>query len=310
MNLAEQLQQLYAQYGDIPGITIELHKELIAIAIKNKHASATVFLQGAQISQYQRHQQATTLWLSPECDYKQGQALRGGIPICWPWFGDINRNPEIIKQQYNDLPVLPAHGLVRDVDWQLDNITSLDDGSNQLKLSLDLSPNDQTVWPYESHLSCTITIGPQLHIEFTVRNTDEQSFSYSSALHSYLAVDGIEGVSIIGLDGSEFIDGLDDWQSKTQQGPVTIDGEVDRIYQTNHSTITVNDKGYNRDISLNSQGSNSCVIWNPWIEKSKRLSCFDDLAYQEMLCIETANVLDDIITLAPQQDHTLALTIR
>ena len=164
MNLADQIQALYAQYGEIPGVSIEIHKELIAIAIQNTHAKATIFLQGAQIAQYQRHNEAATLWLSPECDYKEGHPLRGGIPICWPWFGDFNKNPAPLQQQYDNSQSLPAHGFARNKQWSLDSLTPLQDGSTQLVFSLQLSPEAETYWHFNCALRYTVTIGKTLTV--------------------------------------------------------------------------------------------------------------------------------------------------
>ncbi|MEH6604537.1 MAG: hypothetical protein V7711_03060, partial [Pseudomonadales bacterium] len=141
-DIASTMQQLYAQFGELPGVTIELHKELIAISVVNQAATATVFLQGAQLSHYQLPNQHPIIWCSDLCDYSEGQSLRGGIPVCWPWFGDLNRNPDKLKQQVTGLDA-PAHGFVRKQIWQLDNVQILNDKTTQLVLSLAVRKNEQ-----------------------------------------------------------------------------------------------------------------------------------------------------------------------
>ncbi len=125
VDIGQQMQQLYSQFGDLPGISIELHKQLLAIRVENKQATATVFLQGAQLSDYQKQGEQPIIWCSPHCDYQNGQSLRGGIPLCWPWFGDLARNPEPVRQHINQTTDAPAHGFVRNRLWSLSTVEIL-----------------------------------------------------------------------------------------------------------------------------------------------------------------------------------------
>lgn len=318
LSLAEQMQQLYKQYGELPGITIELHKELLAINVENKAANATVFLQGAQLSHYQINGQQPTVWCSEQCDYKTGQSLRGGIPICWPWFGDLDSNPETIQQQFDTSAIpadqAPAHGFARNVPWQLDNINIDSAELTQLTLSLDTQDNAPNYWPYSCRLQLTISIGKQLSLSLIVKNNSEQALSFSNALHTYFATGDIHQTQITGLENLNYLDSIDNWQTKTQQVSVSIDQEVDRIYQGTDEqemgkTVSVIDKQWQRVTSITSQGSNSGVLWNPWVDKSKQLSQFNDDDYQAMLCYETANVMEDCKLIAAGDSYTLGLTI-
>jgi glucose-6-phosphate 1-epimerase len=306
MNLAEQLQQLYQRFGDLPGISIELHKDLIAIAIDNQAASATVFLQGAQLSHYQPKGQQPVIWCSEHCDYAEGSPLRGGIPICWPWFGDFGKNPEQLRQQYpaSLAATAPAHGPVRSQLWQLDEIDIIDPATTRLQLSLIV---DQA--PLHCRLQYQLTIAKSLDCQLTVHNLSQQAFSFSGALHSYLAISDCDDVQLEGLDNCPYIDALQDWSRQQQIGVVNIAGEVDRIYYPTQPTTELIDQGFQRRLRLTSRGSHSTVVWNPWIDKARRLSQFGDEDYRQMLCIETANALDDLITLAPSEHHELGLSL-
>ncbi len=316
MDLGQQMQQLYQRFGDIDGITIELHKELLAIQVNNEQANATVFLQGAQLSQYQRQGERPLIWNSPLCDYQSGKPLRGGIPVCWPWFGDLNRNDKQVQTQINTINPA-AHGFARTAQWQLEDIVRVDAGHTRLQLSLPITADEHSEWPFASQLSLQLDIGDQLELCFTVHNQSMQAFSYSAALHSYFAVSDIDDIVINGLEQCNYIDCMDNWHSKQQQTSLIIDQEVDRIYYLNDRSnnteteqpISIIDQGWNRAINIASQGSNSAVLWNPWIEKSKHLSNFADDAYQKMLCIETANAAADFVTLEPQQSHQLILRL-
>jgi glucose-6-phosphate 1-epimerase len=308
INLGQQMQQLYGQFGSLPGITIELYKELLAVQVNNQAASATIFLQGAQLSHYQRNGEKPIIWCSDECDFKRGRSLRGGIPICWPWFGNISRNPEAVKIDIKgDHSSLAAHGLVRERLWQLHTIENLSDQKTRLTLKFALADDEDPSWPYASELQLTITVGDELTMELDVINRSSKTFNYASALHSYFSVDAIDQVSITGLDQLTYVDCMDQWSEKTQQGSLKIDQEIDRIYRGSNNTITLTEG--NSNTTVQSKGSNSAIVWNPWVEKSRALSHFNDTHFEQMLCIETANAEQDYVTLAPKDKHSMALIV-
>ncbi|WP_339338841.1 D-hexose-6-phosphate mutarotase [uncultured Oceanicoccus sp.] len=306
-DIGQQMQQLYSQFGQLAGVVIELHKELLAVRITNKAATATVFLQGAQLSHYQAVGQPAIIWCSNQCEYRKGEPLRGGIPICWPWFGDIRRNAEQVQQQIPAHNPMPAHGFVRNRVWDLLSIETPDPHSTTLHLQLKLADNQEPLWPYACELNMLITVSDTLSLDFAVTNLSANTVSFSSALHSYFGINAIDDTIVGGLDGLTYIDCLENWQPQQQHGSLVIDQEVDRIYRGTEHAITIKDA--KRRITLQSQGSHSAVVWNPWIEKSKRLSHFADDDYLRMLCIETANAEQDFIKLAPHKRHHLKLDI-
>jgi glucose-6-phosphate 1-epimerase len=306
MNIGQQMQALYSRFGDIDEVTIELHKELLAINIHNRAAEATVFLQGAQLSQYQPHKEQPVIWLSPDCEYKVGSPLRGGIPICWPWFGGLDKNPESIQQQVSS-SVGQAHGLVRALEWDVDfiKVISLDD--TELQMSLTLDANE--LWPFACKLVMKFTIGARLTLCFEVQNNDSRPFVFTNALHSYFAIGDITQTKISGLDNKPFIDALSDWEVFTQHGDITIDREIDRIYEINGEDVQITDSRWQRQISIGSKSSANAVVWNPWVEKSKRLSQFGDSSFRQMLCVESANTGNDSIALQPGERHIQVLDV-
>lgn len=307
-DISTTIQELYTKFGELSGIAIEIHKNLLAVSITNDSAEATIFLQGAQLSHFQCHGEQPTIWLSPSCDYKEGKPLRGGIPICWPWFGDLKHNPAIIQQQItSDQP--PSHGIVRTKPWQLDSISLVNTKQTEVVLTLKLDTNEDPRWPFACELRMQFTISDTLEMDFSVRNTDERPFSFSSALHSYFAVSTIEHTSISGLEHCQYLDCLEDWRRTIQQGEITIDQEVDRLYDTQGRSIHLKDRHWKRQLTIQSNNSRSAIIWNPWIEKTLQLDCFNDKDYQSMLCIESANAAHDLITLEPQHQHNLKTII-
>lgn len=263
--------------------------------------------QGAQILQYQEWQQPPLLWLSEQAQYQQGHGLRGGVPICWPWFGDLKRNPEPIQKMLSTDSPSPAHGLVRQQDWQ---VLNLEDAGDEVRFSLGFFSDGQLPgWPHIAELQLDIVLGQRLDISLTCRNTGEHDLHISQALHSYFAVGDIRQVQVEGLNGCQYIETLDHWKNMRQQGLLGFNGETDRIYLDTPERLSILDPAWQRRIHLHAQGSGSAVVWNPWIEKAKRLSQFAESDWQHMLCIETANVLEDALHMAPGAEHQLHLSL-
>lgn len=295
-----------------PTIQLQQSGDLPLLLVNNCSASAVIALQGAQVLRYQRQGTADQptqplLWLSDLAAYQRGQSVRGGIPVCWPWFGDLDRNPAAVQQQYsrNNAPApAPAHGLVRSCNWLIDSCSELDDETH---ITLRCPTAEMNLGNIE--LLLQITIGDSLRLQLRTTNNGNSNFVFTQALHSYFAISDIHTAAVEGLENTRYIETLENWTEKKQHGAVTFSGETDRIYLDIPEHIDIVDTAWQRNIQLYAKGSRSAVVWNPWIEKSKRLSQFAPEAWQHMLCIESANVLDDCIALAPAESHTLALTI-
>lgn len=304
IDLATQLQQLYQRFGQLPGVHIELHQNLVAVFIQSPKAQARVFLQGAQVSHFQPRGQAPVLFLSEANRYQQGQPLRGGIPISWPWFADLGRNPESLQHQFPDGG--PAHGFLRTSDWQLDDIRLFDD---IYELELSWQPDPEYGF-FNTRLSATIRVADALSIELKITNLDSQTWYYATALHSYFRVSDITNIRVTGLEGTTYLDCLQQWQSQHLPGALTVDQEVDRVFPTVPNHVRLEDPGLNRAIELTSHNLPSLVTWNPWIDKGAQLSQFQPADYKTMMCLENAALLDNLCQLAPNetQSHRLNVT--
>lgn len=279
--------------------------ELPALSVRNDHATALIALQGAQLLEFTPRDSQPVIWLSEQAKFKRGQSIRGGIPVCWPWFGDLARNPEAVRSGVRHADA-PAHGLVRAQDWLLDSVA---EGPTGTRIVLRYPGGPIPGWTHTAELTLTITIGATLQLQLHTRNTGTTPLTLSQALHTYLALSDIEQVEIRGLEGTPYIDTLQDWQEFRQQGPVHARGEVDRIYRQVPAHIQLFDAGWQRTLHLRMRNSATAVIWNPHIAKAQRLSQFAPDAWQRMLCIETANVLDDSLDLAPAAAQSLELEI-
>lgn len=282
--------------------------QLACWRVRTANAELLVAQQGAQILSYQRDGERPLIWLSEQAEFKQGQSVRGGVPLCWPWFGDLRRNPQAVQALYRGGSLVPAHGLVRGLDWQLLGI-DCQDHSVILDFVFNSLEQPQTEWPHAAELQLRIRLDDQLHLELSNRNLGDTPLTISQALHSYFAVGDIRQARVEGLRGCRYIDTLDNWLERQQSDTLSFHGETDRIYLDTPAQLSIVDPVWQRRIHLHSSGSGSAVLWNPWIDKARRLSqCAED-AWQGMLCVEHANVLNDLLVLAPGAQHRLSVSL-
>jgi glucose-6-phosphate 1-epimerase len=281
--------------------------ELNCLHINHEKFFAEICLQGAQLTKFTPTNKPDLIWLSSTAEYNIAQGLRGGIPICWPWFGSMAKNPANIQQQVSNNIFdyeTSAHGFVRTLEWSLTEYTESKLGV-ELTLTIQQSAETLKIWPFEFNLTCRFILTDTLEIRLETTNLSAQVMHFSQALHSYFPTSNIHNTKIIGAKQQNYIDALDDWKIKKQDLSLLIAEEVDRIYfgKSNYKILTAK-----QTIGIKSN-SNSSVIWNPWIDKSKRLSQFSHDDYKTMLCIESANVLEDSVSLATKGTHTLTLKV-
>lgn len=290
-----------------PKVESEKHGELNCWRITTEHAELLVAQQGAQVLSYQRIGEPPLLWLSDQAIFKQGKSVRAGVPVCWPWFGQLARNPQSVHSMYH-AGEAPAHGLVRGRDWQL---LGIDNSGEHVRIEFTLpeTRGDLPGWPHNVELTLSIVMGEQLNISLCSYNLDNVPVTISQALHSYFAVSDVREVSVEGVDGLAYVETLADWEQRTQAGNLGFAGETDRIYLQAPDRLSIVDPKWNRRISLTSSGSRSAVIWNPWVDRAAELPDMANDGWQRMLCIETANVWDDVVTLAPGASYSLSVSI-
>ncbi|MNQ42263.1 putative glucose-6-phosphate 1-epimerase [compost metagenome] len=282
--------------------------ELVCWRVHTRHAELLMTQQGAQVLSYQPHGEEPVIWLSGQAAYRKGTAVRGGVPVCWPWFGDLRRNPAEIQGMHQGGPICPAHGLVREREWQLLGIDS-EGSAVRLDFALDTSSEPLPGWPHAAELKLSILLDERLQLTLSTRNTDDVPLALSQALHSYFAVSDIREVEVEGLDGCRYIETLEDWQLRKQQGNIAFGGETDRIYLETPKRMAIVDRAWKRRIQLEVENSSSAVVWNPWTDKARRLSQFAEDAWQGMLCIETARVMNDCVVLKPGEEQQMVLKV-
>jgi len=271
---------------------------LVYAAVQNDYAAANVFLHGAQVTSYIPEGQEPVLFLSELSRYEGGRAIRGGIPLSWPWFAD---HPSDSSK--------PAHGFARTTELTVKKTGLLAGGGEGITLGLTDNEATRGLWDYSFSLELDISIGSALDLALTMRNTDDERFSITSAFHSYYHVSSIGDISIMGLEDSDYIDKVDGFKVKTQDEPVRISEETDRIYLHTEKGCILSDPGYGRKIRIRKSGSGSTVVWNPWRDKARSMADLGDDDYRGFVCVEVANAGEDIIRIPPGGEHRLGLTV-
>ena len=271
---------------------------LPVIKINNQQASALVGLQGAYLLSWIPAGQTDVIWVSDDATFALGKSVRGGIPICWPWFGP-----------HDDRSDFPAHGFARTVFWQVTDTSALASGETRIRFKLDTRTFGETIqemWPYPTTAEYEMTIGKTLTLKLTTCNHSSQSFVISEALHTYFDVHDVTKTTITGLENKNYLDKMDGFKRKTQTGPIVIDAGVDRVYVQTVDEVVIDTQ--QRKIHISKEGSSSTVVWNPWQEIAEKMGDLGQDGYLSMLCVETANAADDAIAIHPGECHSIMLT--
>lgn len=272
----------------------------LAIAgIANRHAEAMIALQGAHVMAWQPRGHAPVLWLSRFGRFAPGKSIRGGVPICWPWFGPHAGDAK-----------LPGHGFARTVMWEILETRALPDGATFLRLGLLETGATRAQWPHPSNVQLRVTVGAELKVELVTRNTGSAPFQLGEALHTYFHISDVADTVIRGLEGCAYLDKAGGGSArKTQQGPIVIESEVDRVYLDIEADCLIEDRGLERRIRIATRGSRSTVVWNPWIDKAEKMGDFGPEGYRGMVCVESANAADNVVTVLPGAEHALLAVI-
>lgn len=288
MNHQPSMDSLKAH--EIPGrVTIFSGKGgLPAVKVLTDAAEAEIYLHGAQVISYQPKGEEDLLFLSEKSHFVNGTAIRGGVPLVFPWFGGREG--------------LPAHGTARNTEWILTETLELPDGS--IRISFHLPDSEPLAADFH------VIVGSTLVMELTVSNQGETDATFESCLHTYFQVGDVRNIGISGLQGTPYCNTVCDAEQTDTQPEIRISEETDRLYQNNEATAEILDPSLNRRIRIDKSGSRSTVVWNPWIEKSQRMADFGDEEYLRMICVESGNVKSDAITLAPGERSLLKVEIQ
>lgn len=284
-----------ARNFEVPGVAqvCEGNGGLQRVLINSSRAKGEIYLHGAHVTSWCPQGQEETLFVSSKTRWQDGQAIRGGIPICFPWF-----------RGKTDDPHAPAHGFVRTRAWQLESVIESDSGVSvtMFTKSDDLS---RRWWPGEFRLVHRATFGSVLKLELICTNTGATAFRFAEALHTYNRVADAANVRIEGLDGTRYLDNTDSNQEKVQSGEIKIALQTDNAFLDTGSTVDVVDPGLRRRIRLEKINSRTTIVWNPWREAAAKMQDLGEGEWGSFVCVEASNILDAAITLGPGQKHEM-----
>jgi glucose-6-phosphate 1-epimerase len=284
----------------VPGV---LHFEktasgLVCARVTAPSGAATVYLQGAHLADWTPAGQAPVLFLSARTELAPGKAIRGGVPVIFPWFGPRH-----------DGKAGPSHGFARTSEWDL-AFTAVT--SDEVHLTFTLAPNEASRALGFDHfrLAYRMILGRNLTLELTVANVSTAPLEFEEALHTYFAVADVQKTALTGLAGTVYLDKRDEMRRKVQpDGAMMLTGTTDRVYLDTAATCVIDDAAGRRKIMVQKTGSHTTVVWNPWVEVTATLADMEPEGWRRMLCVETANVGDSSITLQPGKTHTMRLVV-
>jgi glucose-6-phosphate 1-epimerase len=293
--IVDELNQRFAITG-VAQITAG-NGGLPRICVSTPAATAEIYLHGAQLTSWQPRGADEVIFLSEQSLWKDGHAIRGGIPICFPWF----RNKA-------DDPKAPSHGFVRTKAWQLDSVESKGDSAT-VSLSTTSDEATRAWWPHDFRLVHRLTIGAELTQELVVSNTGTAPLRFEEALHTYYRVAAAESLRITGLDGADYLDNTDANREKRQEGDIVFTGQTDRAYLDTTHAVEISDPGMRRRIRLAKEDSRTTVVWNPWKEGAHSLADLGDDEWRTMACVEASNIRSFAVDLAPGKQHSMKTSI-
>ncbi|MDX1681597.1 MAG: D-hexose-6-phosphate mutarotase [Phycisphaeraceae bacterium] len=265
------------------------------VELTAKGAQAHVLLHGAQVVHYQPADGEPVIFTSDQAIFARGHAIRGGVPICFPWFGQRREGGQGL-----------LHGFARNRAWKVTRTLKEPDGRVRVLMSLSDDERTREFWPHAFELIAMVTLGSSLKISLAIRNPGDRVFSCEAALHTYFAVSDVRQVRLVGLESSPYLDKLDHFARKEAEGkPLTLTGPVDRIYPDAPARLLLHDPGPSRRIQIDQIGAESTIVWNPWSDGAQRFADLADDAWPKMLCVETGSVGHNAFQVKPGAFHEI-----
>ena len=287
MSEQSQIDQLNTKFAIGDALQFKPHESgLVVGQVACELCDAQFFLHGAHVTSFhpKGHGQPL-LFMSDKSVFDDRKAIRGGIPICFPWFSSHPTDKDA-----------PAHGFARIQNWEMVRAFDEEDGAIVVELRTSVDPFE---------LVYRIQFADDLSVRLTVQNTGNEHAQFEVALHSYFVISDTKNVRITGLEQARFVDQLKENQEfDPSSEPIVFEREFDRIYIDTDATVSIHDSEYDRVIEIEKLNSHSTVVWNPWAEKSQRMADFGDAEYHRMCCVETANIRQNAILLQPDEKHT------
>lgn len=266
--------------------------------IDNEFGTGKIALQGGHVMQFQpKYDKNPVLWLSDHARFTPGRSIRGGVPICWPWFGE---HP-------TDSTLCP-HGFARVIPWKVIGADTVYSGATRILLEMEQTPEAQRQLSYPYDLKLTIVIGRRLKMELATTNLANHPFSIGEAFHTYLAVSDVAKIKVTGVEECVYTDKLRQYQRSVENGYLSFNGEFDRVYMDHTADCVIHDDEYQRIIRVQKSGSSNTVVWTPWEEKAHAIGDMGNGdEWRKMICVETTNSLENSIIINPNRTHVMTV---
>jgi glucose-6-phosphate 1-epimerase len=274
---------------------------LIIAEISNAQASASLCLQGAHLMTWQpKSQEVPVIWLSREAKLAAGKSIRGGAPVCWPWFGAHASDAGF-----------PAHGFARTVPWRMLESGIEPNGATRLTMRLEASEKTRAQWPYDCAVDLTVIVGETLRMELSTENTGSTDFVIGEALHTYFQISDIGAVRVHGLEDCEYWDKVGVSALRKQDGAISFQSETDRVYINTPAECVIENNKLKRNIHIAKSGSLATVVWTPWTDKATKMGDMGQPeGWREMVCVESVNAMENVVKIAPGSRHTMIVEYR
>jgi len=290
------MAKTYQQQFSVNGIQFVQRDGIELIEIENQFAKATITPFGGSVLSFIPKGQKDLLWVSDTAVYDGSKPVRGGVPVCWPWFGAAKQAG------------LPAHGFVRSMLWHVEKAAHLDTGETRILLACESNEATLAQWPHEFKLKLCVEVGEYLTLTLISSNLSDESVDITEALHTYFSVANPVGMQIKGLEESTHLDKLaEDIPAEIQSDAVVLNPAKDSVYLNQSGRVAIVDADNNREILIQKRNSQSSVVWNPGPEIVKGFADIDDQAWLEFACVESGNVLENFITLPAKAEHMLSV---
>lgn len=269
--------------------------ELPMLEITTAWSTAEIYLQGAHVTHFRKNNEPPLLFLSQCSRFAEGQPIRGGVPVVFPWFGPRE--------------AMPQHGFARLKNWELKEFVPAPSGSVSVRFRLPDCPEASTFPPFTADY--IVTVSDKLKLELVVTNNSaSDEFVFENCLHTYFEVGDIRAVSIKGLRGTAYLDKVANFAQKTETDEaIRISSEVDRVYTNTSDAVEILDAQLGRKVRVGKQASLSTVVWNPWIAKAQQMPDFGNEEYERMVCVESGNVGPNQLRLPPGQSSRLTVEL-
>jgi D-hexose-6-phosphate mutarotase len=290
-------QQLNTQFGIKGQLSFRDDASgLIVADISNTQATASLCLQGAHLMTWQpRSQKVPVVWLSRDAKLAAGKSIRGGAPVCWPWFG-----------AHPTESGFPGHGFARTVPWQVIESGTEPNGATRLTLRLVESEKTRAQWPHDCTVDLTVIVGETLRMELSTENTGAGDFVIGEALHTYFQIGDIGTARVTGLEGCDYWDKVGGSTLRKQDGAIGFSGETDRVYINTGAECVIQDDKLKRRIHVAKSGSLSTVVWTPWTEKANKMGDMGQPdGWREMVCVESVNAIENVVNVPAGTRHTM-----